>query len=402
MNYKTYETAEFVGRGHPDKIADLVSDLVCDYVKRLNKSNHRCAVETLIKNNLITLYGETFPELQPIDYHNLKIIIESRLREFGKHFSNSLIFNFKISKQSAQIAQNVNKEELGAGDQGVVVGYANSNPKTNQHSVPFYLSKKIIDLVYELNKKNKLLKQNLFKDIKSQVSVVHQNNKTKIKRVILSIHHSKKLNFEEFKNEVKRELDNYLLTNFKDYYNKDIKYDINSGGAWTYGGTFADTGVTGRKIIVDTFGPSVAHGGGAFSGKDFTKQDRTGALVGRYIAKFISKLEGINETTVHLAFGMGINKPVTLNLNIKPEQDLYKNNSINSVNNYISTIKKTVINYFSDWKVQRWQKFLKIDKVKYSELTHNPFFNNSFVWEKAENKELYNLILKNTEGILNG
>ncbi|WP_322902277.1 hypothetical protein [Mycoplasmopsis felis] len=99
---------------------------------------------------------------------------------------------------------------------------------------------------------------------------------------------------------------------------------------------------------------------------------------------------------------MCINKPVTLNLNIKPEQDLYKNNSINSVNNYISTIKKTVINYFSDWKVQRWQKFLKIDKVKYSELTHNPFFKNSIVWEKAENNELHNLILKNTEGILNG
>ncbi|MCU9936925.1 hypothetical protein NWP96_07855 [Mycoplasmopsis cynos] len=104
------------------------------------------------------------------------------------------------------------------------------NPKTNQHSGLFIFSKKIIDLVYELNKKNKLLKQNLFKDIKSQVSVVHQNNKTKIKRVILSIHHSKKLNFEDFKNEVKRELDNYLLTNFKDYYNKDIKYDINRGG----------------------------------------------------------------------------------------------------------------------------------------------------------------------------
>ncbi|MCU9939257.1 methionine adenosyltransferase domain-containing protein [Mycoplasmopsis felis] len=143
--------------------------------------------------------------------------------------------------------------------------------------------------------------------------------------------------------------------------------------------------------------------GGAFSGKDFTKQDRTGALVGRYIAKFISKLEGINETTVHLAFGMGINKPVTLNLNIKPEQDLYKNNSINSINNYISIIKKTVINYFRDWNIQKWRKFFKIDKVKYSELTYNPFFNNSFVWEKKQkNNDLHNLILKNTEGILNG
>jgi len=306
-------TSESVSEGHPDKVCDQISDAVLDAALAQHKTA-RVACETLVKNNLIVLAGEITTTAK-IDFDK---VARQVVRDIG--YSDEMGFGpdsctvlTAIGQQSPHIAQGVDEGkgldlEQGAGDQGLMFGYATDETDVFM-PMPITLAHRLVKRQAEVRKKGKLAW--LRPDAKSQVTVRYVDNKPAgIDAVVLSTQHAPGIKYKTLKEAVIEEIVKPVLP--KKWLKNKIKYFINPTGAFEIGGPVGDAGVTGRKIIVDTYGGMARHGGGAFSGKDPSKVDRSAAYAGRYVAKNIVAAGLAARCEIQIAYAIGIAKPVSV------------------------------------------------------------------------------------------
>ena len=305
-------TSESVSEGHPDKISDQVSDAVLDAIIAEDTSA-RVACETLVKTGMVLVAGEVTTSAS-VDIEELvrKTICEIGYTDSGMGFDgNTCAVLNGLGKQSPDIAQGVDREDpesQGAGDQGLMFGYA-----TNETNVlmpaPITYSHMLVRRQAEVRKNGTL--PWLRPDAKSQVTFRYEDNKpTGIDAVVLSSQHHADVNMDDLREAVMEEIIKPVLP--AEWISKDTKYHINPTGRFEIGGPMGDCGLTGRKIIVDTYGGAARHGGGAFSGKDPTKVDRSAAYAARYLAKNIVGANLAKKCSIQLSYAIGVAKPLSI------------------------------------------------------------------------------------------
>ncbi|WP_215742499.1 methionine adenosyltransferase [Mesomycoplasma hyorhinis] len=297
--------SESVGKGHPDKICDQISDSILDAI--LTKDpNARVAVEVMASNRLIIIGGEVSTKAY-VDVVKTawKVVFAIGYNE------NDFTIISNVNTQSADIAKKVDKSDtLGAGDQGVVYGYACSETK-NFYPLSASLAHALTKYAEELRSKKKFPYAKA--DMKSQVEVDFSNwEQPKIVKMIMSVQHEAKIDDKKFKQFIHKDIMQKIAQDYG--LNLDFETIINPGGQFVIGGTIGDTGLTGRKIIVDSYGDRAHHGGGAFSGKDYTKVDRSGAYFARWIAKNLVAAGVAKELEIQLSFAIGIAEPISISV----------------------------------------------------------------------------------------
>ncbi|WP_200762594.1 methionine adenosyltransferase [Nitrosophilus alvini] len=304
-------TSESVTEGHPDKMADQISDAILDYIIERDK-NARVACETLLSNGFCIIAGELKTEI----YAPMQEITREVIREigytdalFGFDYRSAGVLN-AVGEQSLDINIGVDKEsgEIGAGDQGLMFGYACKETPTLM-PLPIYLAHKLTYGLAKARKEGTL--PFLRPDGKAQVTVLYENGKPKeVKTIVVSTQHDPDVSYNRLKDAVIEEIIYDAIP--ADLIADDIKYHINPTGRFVIGGPQGDAGLTGRKIIVDTYGGSCPHGGGAFSGKDPTKVDRSGAYAARYVAKNLVASGVCDKATIQIAYAIGVVEPVSV------------------------------------------------------------------------------------------
>ena len=308
---KCYFTSESVSKGHPDKVCDQISDLILDEILKKDKSA-RVACETYITRGLVVVGGEittkTWVDVEQLVRNHIKEIGYTDAK-YGFNADTCAVVNV-IGKQSPDISQGV--DVGGAGDQGLMVGYA-VDETTEYMPLTLVLSNEILKNL-EKARKNKTLPY-LGPDAKSQVTIEYEDGEpVRIDTVVVSTQHTEEIldkTGTKITDRSKKEIEAVaILPAIKKWMDKDTKILINPTGKFVIGGPQSDTGMTGRKIIVDTYGGRCPHGGGAFSGKDPTKVDRSAAYMARYIAKNIVAAKLAHECTVQLAYAIGKDEPV--------------------------------------------------------------------------------------------
>ena len=319
-------TSESVSEGHPDKVSDRISDMVVDtYLS--NDPYSRVACETLTTTNKVVLAGEVRgPEIKKDDLINKvrECIKDIGYDQDGFTWKEATKIESYLHSQSSDIAMGVdssgNKDE-GAGDQGIMFGYA-CNETDVLMPAPIHFSHKILRLMAEDRKSGKL--KNIEPDSKSQVTFEYENGKpSKVKSVVISSQHTANVNQEQVRELLRPYLINSIPKNFLEGFNEDEFY-VNPTGNFVIGGPDGDCGLTGRKIIVDTYGGAAPHGGGAFSGKDPTKVDRSAAYAARYIAKNVVASKIAEKCLIQLAYAIGVSKPLSIYVSLF-DNDLDKN-----------------------------------------------------------------------------
>ena len=319
-------TSESVSEGHPDKVSDRISDMVVDtYLS--NDPYSRVACETLTTTNKVVLAGEVRgPEIKKDDLINKvrECIKDIGYDQDGFTWKEATKIESHLHSQSSDIAMGVdssgNKDE-GAGDQGIMFGYA-CNETDVLMPAPIHFSHKILRLMAEDRKSGKL--KNIEPDSKSQVTFEYENGKpSKVKSVVISSQHTANVNQEQVRELLRPYLINSIPKNFLEDFNENEFY-VNPTGNFVIGGPDGDCGLTGRKIIVDTYGGAAPHGGGAFSGKDPTKVDRSAAYAARYIAKNVVASKIADKCLIQLAYAIGVSKPLSIYVSLF-DNDLDKN-----------------------------------------------------------------------------
>ena len=305
-------TSESVSEGHPDKVADQISDAVLDALLAQDPKS-RVACETLVKTGMVVLAGEITTSAW-VDFEALvrKVVCEIGYDngEIGFDGNSCAVLN-AIGKQSADIAMGVDEgenHEQGAGDQGLMFGYA-SNETDVFMPAPITYSHLLVQRQAEV-RKNKTLPW-LRPDAKSQITFRYENNKpVAIDAVVLSTQHSPEISAKALHEAVMDDIILHVLP--KEWLHKDTKYFINPTGQFIIGGPVGDCGLTGRKIIVDTYGGMARHGGGAFSGKDPSKVDRSAAYMARYVAKNIVAAELADRCEIQVSYAIGVAEPTSI------------------------------------------------------------------------------------------
>ncbi|MHB8453297.1 MAG: methionine adenosyltransferase [Acidiferrobacterales bacterium] len=308
-------TSESVSEGHPDKVCDQISDAVLDAIIAQHKTA-RVACETLVKNNLVMLAGEittnAIVDLDKVARDVIRSIGYTDEMGFGPDTCTVLT---AIGRQSPHIAQGVDEGkgldlEQGAGDQGLMFGYATSETDVLM-PMPISLAHRLVKRQAEVRKSGKL--GWLRPDAKSQVTVKYVDGKPAgIDAVVLSTQHAPGIKYQTIREAVIEEIIKPVLP--KEWLDKDTKYLVNPTGAFEIGGPVGDAGLTGRKIIVDTYGGMARHGGGAFSGKDPSKVDRSAAYAGRYVAKNVVAAGLADRCEIQIAYAIGVAKPVSIHV----------------------------------------------------------------------------------------
>jgi S-adenosylmethionine synthetase len=314
MTHSYLFTSESVSEGHPDKVADRISDAVLDAYLAADP-NAKVACETLVTKNLVVIAGET----QSSAAVDIESVAREAIRDIGytdqsSGFSHRSPIDIRLHAQASEIRQGVDRAdgETGAGDQGLMFGYA-CTETPELMPLPITLAHKLMRRQAELRKSGAL--SWLRPDGKSQVTVRYEDNKpVAVEKVVLSTQHSPEINRNALREAVIEEIIKPVLP--PELRSPGIEYLVNPTGSFTEGGPATDTGLTGRKIIVDTYGGSCAHGGGAFSGKDPTKVDRSGAYVARYIAKNIVAAGLAARCTVQISFAIGVAQPTSLYIDL--------------------------------------------------------------------------------------
>ncbi|MBI5559507.1 MAG: methionine adenosyltransferase [Deltaproteobacteria bacterium] len=310
-------TSESVSEGHPDKVADQISDAVLDGI--LEKDKHaRVACETMVTTGMVIIAGE----ITTTAWVDMPQIVRDTIKEIGYNSSEmgfdsqSCAVLTSIDKQSPDIAVGVNEGsgldlEQGAGDQGLMFGYACSETSVLM-PMPITYAHRLMKRQAEVRKSGRL--PWLRPDGKSQVTIEYENNAPKrIEAVVLSTQHDPIVDYGDLKEGVMEEIIKPVLP--AEMIDANTKFFINPTGRFVIGGPVGDCGVTGRKIIVDTYGGMGSHGGGAFSGKDPSKVDRSSSYMGRYVAKNIVASGLATEVEVQVAYAIGISRPVSININ---------------------------------------------------------------------------------------
>lgn len=370
-------TSESVSEGHPDKVCDIISDSVLDlYLSKFPES--RVACETLVTTNTVVIAGEVRgPE---INNDEIEKLVRSRVKDIGYeqegfHWKN-LIFTNYLHSQSQDIAVGVdsagNKDE-GAGDQGIMFGYACTETK-DLMPAPISYSHKVLQLMSEARKSGK--EKFLRPDSKSQFSVIYEKGKPKgISSIVVSTQHEENIDQEKVKEIVRP----YVLSVIPKGWMCDEKYFyVNPTGRFVIGGPDGDSGLTGRKIIVDTYGGAAPHGGGAFSGKDPTKVDRSAAYVARYLAKNIVAAGVAEKCLIQLSYAIGVSQPLSIYIDLFDDED-----------NKSKKIEEIISKNFN-LSPRGIRELLKLNKpiyqktATYGHFGRQPEDNGSFSWEKTD------------------
>ena len=301
---KEYITSESVTEGHPDKICDKISDKILDTALEKDK-NSKMAIECTIKDNIVFIYGECTTKANL----NYKKIAQLVLKDIG--YKEKFEYIIKVSKQSKEINTAVCQEKISAGDQGIMFGYASS--ETDEYMpLPIVLANKLTKELANQRKADK--KSPLLPDGKSQVTIEYENGLPKrIDTIIIASQHIKNITQEKLKEYIYNNVITKVIPT--KYVDKDTKILINTSGSFTVGGPFADSGTTGRKIVVDSYGGSAKVGGGCFSSKDPTKVDRSAAYYARYVAKNLVAHKLCDKCEISVAYAIG--KPAPLYVNIE-------------------------------------------------------------------------------------
>jgi S-adenosylmethionine synthetase len=308
-------TSESVSEGHPDKMADQISDAVLDAILK-DDPHARVAVETLVKTGMAIIAGE----VRTATYVDLEDIVREVIKGIGYDHSdvgfdgNSCAVLNAIGKQSSHISQGVDAaadKDLGAGDQGLMFGYAN-NETSVLMPAPIFYAHRLVERQAELRKNGAL--PWLRPDAKSQVTLRYDQGKpVAIDAVVLSTQHSPSIQLGDLQEAVREEIIRPVLP--EEWLHADTQYHINPTGKFEIGGPMGDCGLTGRKIIVDTYGGMAHHGGGAFSGKDPTKVDRSAAYAGRYVAKNIVAAGIADRCEIQVSYAIGVSEPTSISIN---------------------------------------------------------------------------------------
>ena len=304
-------TSESVSEGHPDKLCDQISDAILDYCLA-NDPNSRVACECFVTTEKLIIGGEITSNAKP-DYERIARDVMRNIGYTDKKLgigADSCEIEVLVKHQSKDIAQGVDQEVQGAGDQGIMFGYA-TNESEGYMPLALVIAHKLVRYASNLRKLG------AFKwarpDMKAQVTMDYTDlNNVRIDTVLMSIQHDPDFNEKEFKKFIYEEIMQHVVESFG--LNKDFKYLINPTGRFVTGGPEGDTGLTGRKIIVDTYGGSARHGGGAFSGKDPSKVDRSAAYMARYVAKNLVASGVADRLEVQLSYAIGVAKPLGINV----------------------------------------------------------------------------------------
>jgi len=322
-------TSESVGIGHPDKICDQISDAILDACLEQDQQS-RVAVETLVTTQLVVIAGEITTHAK-VDYENIARKTIKKIGythpELNFDYQNAKI-DVKIHSQSHDISQGVSEgeglfAEQGAGDQGLMFGYA-TNETENFMPLAIDLSHALVQKAKELRELNP--NSFLYPDCKSQVTIEYSNEKPKIKTVVMSSNHKDSVSLETLRQYI---IQNIIKPICQEYLSPETKILINPTGRFVIGGPDGDTGVTGRKIIVDTYGGYARHGGGAFSGKDPSKVDRSAAYAARWVAKNLVAAEICDKCEIQLSYAIGYSQPLNITLDFfgtekYPEEQINK------------------------------------------------------------------------------
>ena len=341
-------TSESVSEGHPDKVCDQISDAILDsYLAQ--DLNSRVACETLIKNNTVIVAGE----ITSNGTSNIEEVIRNTVNEIGYNHDdlgfngNNCEIQNLISKQSPDIAQGVNEGEgedldQGAGDQGLMFGYACSETPVLMPA-PINLSHELVLKQSEVRKSGEL--SWLRPDAKSQVSVVYKDDRKTVdyvSAIVLSTQHDEDISQDEIKAKVREKIINPIIPT--EWIKEDTKIYINPTGKFVIGGPVGDCGLTGRKIIVDTYGGMARHGGGAFSGKDPSKVDRSAAYACRYVAKNIVAAGLAERCEVQVSYAIGIAEPTSITVDTLGTGNLSENEISQIVRDNFDLRPKNLIN----------------------------------------------------------
>ena len=313
QNYNLF-TSESVSEGHPDKMADQISDAVLDSILK-DDPESRVAVETMVKTGMAIIAGE----VRTNTYVDLEDVVRKVITDIGYDNSdvgfdgnNCAVLN-AIGKQSGDIAMGVDASEtkdVGAGDQGLMFGYATDESDALMPA-PIHFSHLLVKKQADVRKNNTL--PWLRPDAKSQLTFKYENGKpVSIDAVVLSTQHSPNVSLNDLKDGVIEEIIKPVLP--EQWIHKDTKFHINPTGQFIIGGPVGDCGLTGRKIIVDTYGGMARHGGGAFSGKDPTKVDRSAAYAGRYVAKNIVASGLAEKCEIQISYAIGVSEPTSISI----------------------------------------------------------------------------------------
>ncbi|WP_119396162.1 methionine adenosyltransferase [Salinibius halmophilus] len=313
--YKIF-TSESVSEGHPDKMADQISDAILDAIIK-DDPHARVAVETMVKTGMVIVAGE----VRTSTYVDLEDLVRDVVRDIG-YTSSDVGFDADscavinaIGKQSADIAVGVDEAEdkdLGAGDQGLMFGFA-TNETPNLMPAALYYSHRLVEKQAELRKSGEL--PWLRPDAKSQVTLRYDDNgkPEAVEAVVLSTQHDPSISLEELREAVLEKIIKPVLP--AEWLHEGTLYHINPTGIFVIGGPVGDCGLTGRKIIVDTYGGAARHGGGAFSGKDPSKVDRSAAYAGRYVAKNVVAAGLADKCEIQVSYAIGVAEPTSIAIN---------------------------------------------------------------------------------------
>lgn len=357
---KYYFTSESVTEGHPDKICDKISDKILDEALSVDPDS-RIAIEATIKDNLVFLCGEATTKAE-IDY---KRIVKDVLKDIGYNEEFNVII--KISEQSSEINSAVEKEKICAGDQGIMFGYA-CNETKELMPLPIMLANRLAKKLTEVRKEE--LNSFLLPDGKVQVTVEYENDQpVRVDTIIIACQHKAGISSETLENYIKTKVILDVLS--ADLCDENTKIMINTGGSFILGGPFADSGTTGRKIVVDTYGGMGRVGGGCFSSKDPSKVDRSAAYYARYVARNIVSHGFADRAEIGLAYAIGQENPISIII------ETFGTNKIE-----ISEIENYVYDNF-DFSVDNIIKELDLKRPIYYDLAcYGHFGRGGYSWEK--------------------
>ncbi len=301
-------TSESVSEGHPDKLCDQISDAILDACLKEDPDS-RVACECYVTTNLLVIGGEITTKAQ-LDYENIARKVMLRIGydsdESGIDGRRCEIIN-RIKAQSPDIALGVNQKEMGAGDQGIMFGYAN-NESENYMPLPIVIAHKLVRYASFLRHKGDF--KGALPDMKSQVTIDYSEHTPRVDTILMSCQHREDVDFKAFKAFI---YENIMIPVIKSFgLNTDFRYLINPTGRFVIGGPAGDTGLTGRKIIVDTYGGSSRAGGGCFSGKDPSKVDRSATYAARYVAKNLCAAGISDKIEVQLSYAIGVAEPISI------------------------------------------------------------------------------------------
>ena len=380
-------TSESVSEGHPDKVCDQISDSILDLFMEKD-SNSRVACETLATTNRIVLAGEINLKNKNKEIGSSLIdeVVRKKVKEIGYeqdgfHWKNLKIENL-LHNQSTDISQGVDKDEsnqlYGAGDQGIMFGYA-CDETNSLMPAPIDYSHKILKTLSDYRHNN----DSFFgPDSKSQVSVLYKNNRPqKISSIIVSSQHLDSANNNEIRKKILEIIEEAIP---KITLPSEKKILINPTGRFVIGGPDGDAGLTGRKIIVDTYGGAAPHGGGAFSGKDYTKVDRSAAYMARYLAKNIVASGASRKCLIQLSYAIGVAEPISIFVQIDKEVTPKVQKLIDIIKNYFDLTPFGI------------KSFLKLDRPIYAETASYGHFGReyneskgTFTWESLSSVDLF-------------